>query len=597
MKRALLEGTLAVGFLALAVGTLVARANPASAYEPSVYVGTPEATWVAFAFAIAIAAGTAIACRGRYQGIGIALGATTVATIVALPVLRNYRFSGMGDAMTHMGWTRDIVAGELDPHSLFYPAVHSLGAAFHEAGGIPLERALLLTMVVLFVPFLIFVPLVVRNVSGDPAAVGFGAIVSWMVLPVNNVATHMGVHTNSVALFFVPAVVFAVVAYLRRRAAIERLPFGLSPFSVLVYVSGIALLLIHPQQMINVVVLVAAIAGVQYLARVRFDEHPMLEHPTAYAHATVLGALFLVWSVSNARFRDAVSGLVYGLVTDDIGAGAEVGQREASLAEIGGSLGELFVTMFLDAAIVGLLVGLFVLALWLGWTRTDGETAAFVNYLALGLIPLGGILLVYFVGTPTMAFRQIGFIYVILTILAGIAVAHFAGGLARYVTTPGATTVVALLLAGCLVLGLLTVFASALIYSPGQHVTDQKFSGYESGFEHATEDHSHAGLGYDPFRYDHALFGLEREATLSGATIETGEVDPAAFEEGNYTGAYHGTDYYLIATEYDLTREIGVYQELYYSEAALAGLETTPEADKVISNDEFQMYAVAGEDG
>ncbi|SDQ94762.1 hypothetical protein [Natronobacterium texcoconense] len=596
MKRSALEGVLAVGFLALAAGVLVARANPATGYESSVYAGSPTATWIAFVVALAIGVGATIACRGRYQALGIGLGGTTVTAIVSLPLIRNYRFSGMGDAMTHMGWTRDVADGGLAPHELFYPAVHSIGALLHQVGGFSIERALLVTMVVLFVPFLIFVPLIVRNVSGDPRAVGFGAIVSWMVLPVNNVATHMGVHTNSVALFFVPVVVFAIVAYLRRRATIERLPFGLSPFSVLLYLSAIALLLIHPQQMINVVVLVGAIAGVQYLARSRVDEHPILEHPTAYAHTAVLGVIFTVWAVSNERFRNAVAGLVYGLVTADVGAGAEVDQRGASLAEIGGSLGELFVRMFLDAAIIGLVVGLFVLVMWLGWTNTDRETAAFVTYLGLALIPLGGILLVYFVGTPTMAFRQIGFIYVVLTIVAGIAVAHLAGGLSGFVTRPGSDAVVALVLGVCLVLGLLTIYASPLIYSPSQHVTDQKFSGYESGFEHAAEDRPHAGLGYDPFRYDHAIHGLEREDALSGATIATGEVDHEQFEAGNYSGAYHGVDHYLIVTEYDLTREIGVYQELYYSEEGLAELERSPEADKVISNDEFEMYAVEGDE-
>ncbi|SFB93892.1 hypothetical protein SAMN05444422_103145 [Halobiforma haloterrestris] len=594
MRRTILEGVFAGGFVAVAAGVLIARENPATGYESSVYAGTPSATWAAFALALAIAVGTAIVCRGWYQGVGIGLGALTVTAIVSLPVIRNYRYAGMGDAMTHLGWTRDIVGGKLEPHELFYPAVHSIGSVLGEVGGIPVERALLVTMVVLFVPFLVFVPLVVRNVSGSAAAIGFGAIVSWMVLPVNNVATHMGVHTNSNALFFVPVVVFAVVAYLRRRAVIERLPLGLSPFSVLIFLSGVALLLIHPQQMVNVVVLVGAIALVQFLARRQYDDHPMVDHPTAYAHAAVLGLVFLAWSASNERFRDAISSVVYGLFAEDIGAGAEVGQREASLVEIGGSIGELFVALFLDAAIIGLIVALFVLAMWLGRTKVERETAAFVTYLALALIPLGGILALYFVGTPTMAFRQIGFIYVVVTILAGVAVAHLAGGLGRFVTRPGANAVVALALGACLMLGLLTVFTSPLIYDPGQHVTDQQFSGYESSFEHAAEDRPHAGLGYDPYRYDHGLYGLEREDVLSGATIETGEVDPDRFGAGNYSGAYHGVDYYLTVTEYDLTREVDVYQELYYSESSIAELESSPEADKVISNGEFSMYAVDG---
>ncbi|RQG91254.1 hypothetical protein EA462_04490 [Natrarchaeobius halalkaliphilus] len=585
----------AAGFFALAAGLLIARDQPAAGYEASVYAGTPNLAWACFGLALALAVATTLGTRGRAQAVGIGLGSMTVTAIVSLPIVRNYRFSGMGDALTHLGWTRDIVDGLLVPHELIYPGVHSLGVAFHFLGGVPIERALLATIVVFFVPFLIFVPLTAREMTDSATAMGFAAIVSWTVLPINNVATHMGVHTNSNALFLVPVVLFALIASLRRPSTVERLPFGISPYIVLLYLTGIALLLAHPQQMINVVVLVATVAGVQLLARWRLDEHPIVEQPTMYTPTIVLGTIFTVWTLANERFRTALVGLVEGVFATDVGTGAEVDQRGGSLAEIGGSIEELFVAMFLDAAVIGLVVGLFVLATWLGWTALDRESSSYVTYFGLALFPLGGIFLIYFVGTPTMAFRQVGFIYVLLTILAGVALAHLVGGLSGVITRPGANTVAALGLGALLVLGLTTVFASPLIYSPGQHVTDAQFSGYETGFEDGAEDRPHVGLGYDPYRFDHGLYGLEGEETLSGATVATGEVDPDEFEAGNYSGAYHGFDYYLIVTEFDVTREIEVYRELHYSDSALEGLDAEPTVNKVVSNDDFEMYAIASE--
>ncbi|WP_339106367.1 hypothetical protein [Haloterrigena salinisoli] len=596
MKRATFNGIVAGGFLAVAVAILVARANPATSYEPSIYAGTPTITWIGFAIALAVGVSTAVVCRGRQQALGIALGGTTVTSIVSLPVVRNYHFMGMGDALTHLGWTRDIVTGQLAPHELFYPAVHTIGAAFHVVGGVPIERGLLFSVVVLFVPFLIFVPLIVREIADDGLAIGIAAIISWMVLPINNVGTHMGVHTNSNALFLVPVVVFAFVAYLRRRATIERLPLGLSPFSLLVYLAGIGLLLVHPQHMIGVIVLVGSIAGIQYLIRRQYDDHPVLDHPTMYAHTVVLGAIFTIWAVSNERFRDAFAGLIIGVFEEDIGGGAEVGQRESSLQEIGGSITELFVTMFLELAIIALVVGVFILLMWLGRTALDPETRSQVNYLSLALFPLTGLFFVYFVGTPTMAFRQVGFIAVLLTVLAGIALAHGVGALSGVITRPGASAVAAVLLGGCLVLGLMTVFASPIIYNPTQHVTDETFSGYESAVTHTDDDRPLVGLGFNPFRYDHAVNGLGGDDTLSGASSESGTVDPAAFNAGEYEEAYHDVGYYFIVTEYDITREIEVYQELDYSEESLEDLETDSSANKVISNDEFRMYTVAGAD-
>ncbi|QLG48568.1 hypothetical protein [Natrinema halophilum] len=595
MRRSTLNATVAVGFLAVSMGILVARANPATAYESSVYAGAPTITWGGFALALAIAVGTCLTCRGRTQGYGIGLGAMAVTAIVSLPVIRNYHYAGMGDALTHLGWTRDIVTGGTAPHELFYPGLHALATTLHFAGGISIERALLVGIVVLFVPFVIFVPLVVRDMAGGGPAVGLAAIVSWMVLPINNIATHMGIHTNSNALFLVPAVVFALVAYLRRRSTVERLPFGVSPFSALIFLTALALLLIHPQQMFNVVVLIGAISGVQYLARRRFDDHPMIEHPTTYVHTISLGGLFGLWALGNERFRRAAIGLVSGLLAQDIGGGSTVNQRGSSLTDIGGSLGELFVTMFLDAAVIGLIVGLFILLVWLGWSNLDGETSSFVNYFALALFPLCGMFFVYFLGTPTMAFRQMGFIYVVLTILAGIALAQFVGGLSSVITSPGANAVAALVLGACLVLGLMTVFTSPLIYNPGQHVTPEMMSGYDDGLAHGAEGVPYAGMGYDPYRYDHGINGLAGSDSLSGASAATGSVNATVFSSGNYSGAYPSDEYYFVYTEWDRTKEIQVYEELNYDRAALEGLETEPGVNKVISNDEFTMYAVDAE--
>ena len=594
MKRAALDIVLAIGYLAVAGAILVARANPASGYESSIYAASPTMTWVGLAIGLAIAVSTTLACRGRYQGISIGLGACAVTTIVGLPFIRNYRFAGVGDALSHLGWTRDIVNGNLLPHELLYPGLHSIASAIHFVGGVPLERSVLLMVIVFFVPFLIFVPLTVRELSGNALAVGIAAIISWVVLPINNVGTHMGAHTNSNALFLVPVVLFALVAYMRRGDDLERLPLGVSPFSALLVLTSLALLFVHPQQMASIVVLVGSVSVIQYLARWRFEDHPMVDHPTTYAHTTVLALLGGAWALSNERFRDAFGGLVSGILSQDVGTGAEVTQRGASLTEVGGSLPELFAKLFLEAAIIGLIVGIFLLVVWLGWTKIDLETKAFCTYFGLALIPLGVMFLVYFVGTPTMAFRQVGFIYVVLTILAGVAIAHMTTGLSKVVTTPGANALVATMLAAFLILGLMTIYASPLIYQPNQHVTDATMNGYESSYIHEVEDRPHAGYGADPFRFDHGINGVESDSVAT-TPYESGAVNESEFESGNYSGAYDGHDYYFVVSEYDTTRELEVYNELDHSEAALEGVEQEPNVNKVISNDEFRMYAITAD--
>ncbi|MFP8957089.1 hypothetical protein ACLI4Y_10195 [Natrialbaceae archaeon A-CW3] len=594
MRRTLLNLVLAAGFLGVAVAIAAARRSPPSGYETSIYAATPTITWVGFGLALAIAIGLTIGARDWYQGGAIALGGLTVTSIVSLPVIRNYHFQGKGDALTHLGWVRDFVQGTMQPNELFYPGLHSIASALHLAGGVSMQRALLIAVIILFVPFLVFVPLIARDISGTNAAAGFAAIASWMVLPINNVATHMGPHTNSNALFVVPVAIFAIITFMSRRSDLERLPLGISPFTVGVIVTGIGLLLIHPQQMINVVVLLGAFAGVQWVARRRYDDHPFVHHPSMFTPAVLLGGLFIVWAAANERFRTAFSGLIYGLFAQDIGTGTTVDQREGSLAELGGSLLELFVLLFLVAAVIGTIAGLFVLATWFGRTRLDPDGRAYVTYLAFALVPLGGMFLVYFFGTPTMAFRQVGFIYVVLTILGGIALAHLFGWLTGPLTTPGANALAAVFVSACLVLTLMTLFTSPIIYQPTQHVTEQQQFGFDTTFEHRVDEQRFAGFGYRANRYGDAYHGTEAGREINYDAGAGGQVLVDEFEAGNYSGAYHGLDYYFTVSAYDEARELEVYNELHHSEAALAALENDPAANRLISNGEFRLYTVEG---
>ena len=585
---------LAAGYAAVAVAILVARQSPASGYEASIYAGTPAATWIALAIALAVAVATTLTARGIHQAVAIGLGGLSVTTIVSLPILRGYYFLGKGDALTHLGWVRDFLGGGMLPHELLYPGLHSVAAMVHLVTGAELPTALLIAVVVLFVPFVIFVPLIVREVTGSAVAVGFAAILAWFILPINNVATHMGAHSNSNALFFAPVVIFAIVAYVRRRSGHDGLPLGVSPFGALLVLSGVGLLFVHPQQMINVVIILGAIAGVQFLARWRYDDHPMLAHQTTYAYTVILGAFFAAWVAANERFRDAISGLIYGLFTAEIGGDQEVDQREASLAEIGGSIPELFAKMFLVSAIVGLLAASFLLVLWIGRSRMDAESQSLVTYLGVALFPLGAVFAIYFVGTPTMAFRQIGFIYVLLTILGGIALAAGVVRLGRHLPTGGVTGVAAIFVGACLVLALLTAFGSPFIYNPTQHVSEQSYAGYETALD-AGDDRPYAGYGYTTYRYNHGIYGPESMSDEQVAITGPGEgvVDAEEFNNGAYADAYPSDDYYLVVSEWDTVREFEIYQELNYERDALDTLATDERTAKYVSNEEFALYAIS----
>ncbi|WP_254862662.1 DUF6541 family protein [Halovivax gelatinilyticus] len=585
---------LAAGYLAVAAAVVVARRSPATGYEPSIYTATPTGTWIALGIGLSIALAVSVVCRDVHQAAGIVLGGFAVTTVVSLPIVRGYYFHGKGDALTHLGWVRDFVGGTMAPHELFYPGLHSVASMFVLVAGVEPQHALMAAVVVFFVPFVVFVPLVVRLITDNPVAVGFGAIIAWLVLPVNNIATHMGAHSNSNALFFVPVFAFAVLAYLTRRSSDERLPFGLSPYGALIVLSGLGLLLIHPQQMVNAVILLGAISAVQLVARRRYDEHPVLEHPTIHVYSVVMAVTFAAWAFANERFRNALGGLIYGLLTADIGTGEEVGQRGASLTEIGGSLPELFAKLFLVSAVLALVVGSYILVVWAGRSRASPGSRALVSYLAVALIPLGGLFVVYFMGTPTMAFRQIGFIFVVVTILAGVALGAFVGWFDRFAPTVAVSGIIAVALAVCLVVAMLTVFGSPFIYNPTQHVSEQTYHGYETAITGGT-DHPYAGYGYTTYRYNDAIYGVETMTDEQAAIMWPGEgvIEMDAFNDGDYGDAYPGDGpYFLIGSEFDTVREHEIYHELNYQSVSLESLEDEVGSARYVSNPEVFVYEI-----
>ena len=596
MNRPTRNAVLAVGYLAIVVAIVAARSAPAEGYEVSIYAATPTPTWIGLGTALAIALWLALRARGIDQAVAVGLGSLAVTTIVGLPLVRGYRFLGKGDGLTHLGWTRDIVDGALLPIELFYPGVHGLATVIHAIGGFEIEQATQLAALLVFVPFVVFVPLVVRAIAGDPLVTGCAAVLAWCVLPINNVATHMGVHTNSNALFFVPVVLFALVAYLSRRSTLDRLPFGLSAYGVVLVVTGLGLLVIHPQQMVNVVAILAVVGTLQWLVRSRRPEHPIATQPTIYAYTVVLGTAFLVWSTTNERFRDALGGLATGLATAEIGGDETVDQHETSLEAIGGSVTELFVLLFLVSTVVAAVGGLYVLWTWLGRSDLSPDGRSHVTYLGVSLVPLAGIFAVYFFGTGTMAFRQVGFLFVVLTILGAVGLGSAAGWLGTRTSAVGVRSLLSLALAACLVLSLATVFASPLIYDPTQHVSEAHYSGYETAFETGQDDHAYAGLGYAVHRYHDGIHGVE---SVEGHSVQLtgwgdGTVDPDAFNDGAVEELYdeEEDEYYVVVTAYDTSREFDVYRELHYEPGGLEDLESNPRVNKYVENDEFVLYEV-----
>ncbi|MFB6142871.1 MAG: hypothetical protein ABEJ30_05955 [Halorientalis sp.] len=594
--RTIPKAALAVGFLALTAAILLAHRAPTRGYEPSIYAATPLPVWIAVG--VALAAATLVASTSPPEPIRTAallLGGGTILSVAALPIIRGYYFAGAGDSLTHLGWVRGIVRGTFDPFALFYPAIHLIGIEIHGVTGVSLTTGLMLMVVYFLAVFLLAVPLAVRAVTPDRAAVTFAALASWLVLPVDHVGVVFVTYPTLQALCFLPLVLFACICYLRRSGGESALPLGVSPFGALLALVGVGILLVHPQQAANVLVLFGIVSTLQFVARRWRPDAVLARTRPIYAQTVLLAVVFVAWTSRREKFRGTVRGMIRGALIPNVGSLSEIGQRSGSLQRFGASIGELFVKLYLVEATFALLVAVLVLLVWLDRIDERPDTRAIVSYFGAALVALTGMFVLYFATTPTYGFRQVGTLMVFATVLGGIALAHLDAGLRSLLSPVAGRSLVTVLFAAMLVLSMATMFPSPFIYKPSTQVTESRVEGHAFALSHRGEGmyYSHVALSDPMYRYGDVVYGVPRSHETDYSGTRSGVVAPSVFNEGRIPAAYARPRYFKV-TRGDYEREVKMYHEFRYTARGFRRLDSTRGLDKVEANGPFHLYVIKG---
>lgn len=629
------KACLTAGFLALCVAIWLAWDAPATGYELSIYANTPLGTWIGIGVALAVALVVVATSPGGSLGAtALVLGGSTMTFAATLPLVRNYRFQNPGDPLTHLGWMREVFAGLMSPVELFYPALHTSAIQFSVLAGIRPERSLLLVPIVLYVVFLVSVPLVVRTVTDDEWTVAIAAITAWVALPIDHVGVLRTPYPTTLALFFFPAFLYAFLTYLER--PIDRpLPFGVTPYGVLFALYGIALLLFHPQQMVNALIVLGVAAGLQYTARRTSIGGVIAGHRSLYAHTAFLGTTFVVWTGVRETFQDTLTSVLANVLVSSVSTTSSVGQRGGSLTQIGGSIVELFFKIyFVSSVYVALTVAVTALIVlyWLArappdllpfglnarferfvglldrhrgegfdvpsfdWLERPTERAA-LTYLVVPLVPLSALFVVYFVGTPTISFRQLGLLLVFGSILGPIGLAALGESLSGRLSAHATRSVLSVALAAILVLSMFAFFPSPYMYKGSNHVTDEQFTGHEFAIDHRGEgmEYSRLALGTPMYRFDHALYGVDGSEAVNHYWSIEDSMPPEAFNEGDLASAYDDSRYFKLTTA-DYRYNVEMYEEFRYEREGFERIDRQSDVDKVSTNGEVRWYVVHGED-
>lgn len=571
---------LTVGFFGLSIGTLLAYQNPATGYELSLYHATPNAYWLGVGAAFGCSFVVALRPPSpslRFTALGLA-GTATV-TIVALPLVRGYAFIGRGDALSHLGWVRDVSTGELGVLDLLYPGLHAITVLVEPITGASPERSLSLVVVAFALVFVVFVPVTIGLIVDSARVRAIGLFSAAMFLPINNVSAHLVAHPSTLAILFLPLILALVVAYLREPRS------GVSSIGGLLAVCSVSIVLLHPQQAANVLVFLMTIAGVQFLRQRKSGWDPTFR--PLYGQTAILALAFGLWSSQHDRVANSAELLVTLLLFEAEAADA-VQQRGTSLAEIGASLEEVFVKLFLVSTIYIAVAGLVMLRSLRQYEDRSPRTEL-VRYMTLGLVPIGGLFVLYLVaGGQTMYFRYLAFLMAVVTVIGSLGIADGVTAIkARSRSVAGVATIGIVVM---LVLSMLVLFPSPYVYQPNTHVSEQQFSGYETAFETRSDGIEYVSIRGGPTRFEHAVEGTGELLGLAAVDVA---VPGDALDED--IRAHYDGQRYVVVTQADRQRESQLYSNLRYSERGINGMDHQPGLHRVQSNGGFDLYLLDAE--
>lgn len=591
------------GFVALAVGVIAAHRDPASGYEVSIYAATPATFRAGVVGAICVAVlGTLVAPRSRERYLSLLLGGLGVAAFAGIPLLRSYRFHGRADSLTHLGWSRALSSGLLDPFNFLYPATHAISVSISSVSGIRVSRAMLLVVWLVAIVYLTFAPLCAGIIASDRRALAVGGVSVLALLPINTISTYLHFHTYTLTTLFFPFFLYLLLTHTTRRHG-SVLPRSLAPTSLALPLVSLALVVFHPQVALNVLILVGAFAATQ-------AAHGLLSstpdrNRRLYAQFAILGLCFAVWTFRFGAALDLLSVLrrtVVAFLTGTSTPGTAQHQMQ-SASQLGASLPELFVNLFLVGTVYSLLsaglVGDRALD-YLPFTDGTPDPNGTVRYLGVA----GAVLTVFFfahlIGVASYFFRHVGFAMVIATIVGSVAIARLSRRLESRVGavdrdrlraglwTTVQVTVVVLAVSG-LVLSLASVYPSPRLYRSSQHVTDAQMEGYGAAFDYTVEGAGLAGIASGPTRFSDTYH--ER---IDGRLAWPFLGEELAGDTTNYTRGDYFTRsfYYLFVSEADYEREVTAYRELRVTREQLRAVGSEPGVSRVYDNGGLHLYHV-----
>lgn len=563
-----------VGFSSVVISSLSAHNSPALEYELSIIQNTPGIFWVAIGISISVSLVLGLYFRTVRYAIG--LGTLSFLSLISLPIIRGFHYIG-SDSMTHLGLGKWIIRGG-NALDVFYPAMHLLSIYTSFITGFDLPHSFLIWMPVFSLCFIIFVTQISMNVANVSRESGLliGFYSGFLLFPVNWFGINLGPHPFTYATLISPFAIYLVI----RNWGIE-----LNRFIILLLMVAPFYVIIHPQQELNLAIIIGSIAAIQ-LASSSSKLGSILDDSYVRSRPVLLssGILLLLGIYYNLFFEKidrTLTPLVIDIFSGQVRSSGEVASRSASLSQIGISPTELILKIFGPSLVYGLISVIFGIYILKSLYAKNGNLTYYkILGLSLAIIPLtGGVALFFLSDSQLLSLRYVGVIMVLITIIGAVAITQIFD-LSGNVKT---RTILGLFFALMILISGPTYYATPYIVKPSRHVTEEFMNGYDISFTYRTEGVPIDAVRGPPFRYQEAIYGLR--------VPHVWESPPDHFNNQSLSKNYTSKRY-LAVTQAARQRDIVLYRGLRYTKDDFEYLDRDSGIDKVVSTGEFELYLI-----
>lgn len=586
--RAKRLGILALfGVVCLNVAVAIALAvPPADGYELSLYAAYPVYFWALVVGAIFLGSVVIVGSAGTPRNRSWVFGLSTVfvanALLLLMPYVRGYQMYGRADAMSHLGFVREIAtSGGIEGN--IYPPMHMLVLALAEVTSLdPMTIATLIPAVFSGVYFgAMFYLLVVLFDSRERVLFGL----PFVALPVLRHA-HLGVRPFDLSVMLLPLVLYLFVKG-------QRTP--LPSVRATLVVSLVGLLLYHPLTALFVIGVFSIYLAARYAPRIR----EQYATPTNVFSLSV--ALFVAWYLQFTgiilRF-DRIYNTLLGQNEDVTYLEKYTGVVEEASPALIDLLRVMTFKYGLEVLLFGLgfaFLGLSLLFVIRKEYYMDSHTIMLLG--TLGLFSISGILfLVMDLIVPPERPFQIA--KIAATVLAGqlfyLLWYHVDWSRHRSGLQTGfhvSLTVTILLL---VVLSTFGLHNSPLASENNDQVTEMELEGSRWLTEHGRHADEFSQFGISYRRFHDALYGIHAPQPLVG----TGLPDHFNYTVNRHLGQSYTNDTYLTITRLGRI----VYPEGFpdyrskwrFTPADFERLERDETTARIYDNGDYNQYLVDG---